>query len=166
MERAVPYAALVRSAAEMHELGLRLASVLGAGDLVLAIGPLGAGKTTLTQGIAQGLRVRGAVTSPTFVLAREHGAAKGGVPLVHVDAYRLGNVADPLGEIDALDLDATLEGAVTVVEWGEGLVERLAANRVEVRIELSGDGRYVIVDPLGPQWSDADVRSVLAGSEA
>ena len=165
MERPVPYAGSVPTADDMRTLGRRLAPMLDAGDLVVAIGPLGAGKTTLTQGVAEGLGVRGAVTSPTFVLAREHVAAVGGVPLVHVDAYRLGNVADPLGEIDALDLDATLDDAVTVVEWGEGLVERLTDNRVEVRIDLSGDGaddaRSVVVDPLGPRWAGMDVAALL-----
>ena len=96
-------------------------------------GPLGAGKTTLVQGIGQGLDVRGPVTSPTFVIARVHPPLGGGPGLVHVDAYRLGSVA----EVDDLDLDASLEDCVTVVEWGEGLVEELAADRLEITIAIA-----------------------------
>jgi tRNA threonylcarbamoyladenosine biosynthesis protein TsaE len=115
--------------------GAALAGLLRAGDLVVLTGDLGAGKTTLTQGIGSGLHVRGAVASPTFVIARVHpplprpdGSA--GPTLVHVDAYRLGS----LDEVDALDLDASLDEAVTVVEWGEGLVESLADDRLEVAL--------------------------------
>lgn len=116
--------------------GRALAGVLRAGDLVVLTGDLGAGKTTLTQGLGAGLGVRGQVASPTFIIAREHPPlprADGSVGpgLVHVDAYRLSS----LDEVDALDLDSSLEESVTVVEWGEGWVEGLTADRLEVRVQ-------------------------------
>jgi tRNA threonylcarbamoyladenosine biosynthesis protein TsaE len=127
----------VATAAEMRALGRRLAALLRAGDLVILSGPLGAGKTTLTQGIGDGLGVRGPITSPTFVIARVHpslvaarGLAAPGPALVHADAYRLGSVL----EMDDLDLDADTATSVTVVEWGEGLAEGLAADRLEITI--------------------------------
>ena len=115
----------VATAADMRSLGRSLATVLRAGDLVILSGGLGAGKTTLTQGIGDGLGVRGPITSPTFVIARVHparwrrsltsmGRAGAGLPLVHVDAYRLGSAL----ELDDLDLDADTETSVTVVECG------------------------------------------------
>ena len=116
---------------EMRELGERVGHSLSAGDLVVLTGELGAGKTTFTQGLGAGLRVRGAVTSPTFVIARVHPSLVEGPDLVHVDAYRLGG----LDELDDLDLDTSLESAVTVVEWGAGLAEGLADSRLEVLIE-------------------------------
>jgi tRNA threonylcarbamoyladenosine biosynthesis protein TsaE len=142
--------------ADTHAFGRRLATVLRAGDLVLLAGPLGAGKTALAQGIGAGLRVQGAVTSPTFVIARVHRpATAGGVAMVHVDAYRLGDVKDPLGEIDGLDLDATLEDSVTVVEWGEGLVEQLTDDHLELRLARhDDDSRTVTVVPHGQGWPD------------
>jgi tRNA threonylcarbamoyladenosine biosynthesis protein TsaE len=142
--------------ADTHAFGRRLAAILRAGDLVLLTGPLGAGKTALAQGIGAGLRVQGRVTSPTFVIARVHRpATTGGVAMVHVDAYRLGDVRDPVGEIDALDLDATLEDSVTLVEWGEGLVERLADDHLELRLTRhDDDSRTVTVVPNGPAWPD------------
>ncbi|MEZ0492655.1 tRNA (adenosine(37)-N6)-threonylcarbamoyltransferase complex ATPase subunit type 1 TsaE [Kineococcus sp. TBRC 1896] len=108
--------------------GERVGRLLRAGDLVLLSGDLGAGKTTFTRGLARGLGVRGPVTSPTFVIAREHPSLVGGPVLVHVDAYRLGSLA----EVDDLDLDTAAEEAVTVVEWGRGFVEELAGDRLEV----------------------------------
>ena len=117
-------------------------------------GPLGAGKTTLAQGIGDGLGVRGPVTSPTFVIARVHPSLTGGPALVHVDAYRLGAAA----EVDDLDLDADLDRAVTVVEWGEGLVEMLAEDRLEITIGRPADGaledetRTVRLAGTGPRW--------------
>lgn len=120
----------VPTAEAMREFGHSLAAVLRAGDLLVLAGDLGAGKTTLTQGIGKGLRVRGEVTSPTFVIARVHPTLVGGPSLVHVDAYRLASLA----EVDDLDLDATLAESVTVVEWGEGMVEELAADRLEIRL--------------------------------
>lgn len=100
----------------MHELGVAFGRVLAAGDLVILTGPLGAGKTTFTRGIGEGLGVRGPVQSPTFVIARTHPSLGGGAPLVHVDAYRLADAS----EVEDLDLD--FEGAVVVAEWGAGLV--------------------------------------------
>src|SRR5690242_8554387 len=116
---------------DMRDLGRRLAPLLRAGDLVVLAGALGAGKTTLVQGIGAGLDVRGPVTSPTFVIARLHPSLRGGPDLVHADAYRLGSRL----EVDDLDLDADLDHAVTVVEWGEGLVENLAAGNLRLTID-------------------------------
>ena len=153
----------VPTAADMHELGRRLGAVLQAGDLVVFSGPLGAGKTTLVQGIGDGMAVRGPVTSPTFVIARVHPALAGGPGLVHVDAYRLGSVA----EVDDLDLDASLDDCVTVVEWGEGLVEGLAADRLDISIEMSPAGadhdwRTVAMTGIGQRWESV-AESVCCG---
>jgi tRNA threonylcarbamoyladenosine biosynthesis protein TsaE len=135
----------------MQALGERIAETLRPGDLVMLCGPLGAGKTTLAQGIGRGLGVEG-VVSPTFVIARVHRG--GSLPLVHVDAYRLGSVA----EVDDLDLDASLEESVTLVEWGEGLVEGLAGDRLEIRIARDADveERTVDIAGVGPRWAAAD----------
>jgi len=144
----------IATGAAMHDLGRALAARLRAGDLVILTGPLGAGKTTLVQGIGEGLGVRGRVTSPTFVIARVHPALTGSGPsLVHADAYRLGGI----GEMDDLDLDADMAGAVTVVEWGEGLAEGLAADRLEVRIEPDPDSeiRTVRLIGHGERWNAA-----------
>jgi tRNA threonylcarbamoyladenosine biosynthesis protein TsaE len=127
---AVTAQAEVASAEHMRALGDRLAALLGPGDLVVLAGPLGAGKTTLVQGIGAGLHVRGPITSPTFVIARLHPSLRGGPDLVHADAYRLGSRI----EVDDLDLDADLDHSVTVVEWGEGLVENLAAAHLLIEI--------------------------------
>lgn len=144
---------LVPDEGAMRDLGERLAGLLRAGDLVILSGPLGAGKTTLVQGIGTGLGVRGPVTSPTFVIARVH---PGPVPLVHADAYRLGNVI----EVDDLDLDT--ENSVTVVEWGEGLAEGLADDRLEISISPDPDSqrRTVRIRGRGERW-----QAVLAGSQ-
>lgn len=143
----------------MHALGLALGGRLRAGDLVLLSGGLGAGKTTLTRGIGEGLGVRGPVTSPTFVIARVHPSLVGGPPLVHVDAYRLGGFA----EVDDLDLDTDLARAVTVVEWGEGLVEGLAEDRLEIRMSLAGDGerREVEITGVGGRWADVGFDGIV-----
>jgi tRNA threonylcarbamoyladenosine biosynthesis protein TsaE len=124
----------VPTADRMRDLGQRLAGLLRPGDLVVLTGALGAGKTTLVQGIGAGLGVRGPVTSPTFVIARVHPPVRDrcGPSLVHADAYRLGSRA----EVDDLDLDADLDSSVTVVEWGEGLVEDLADSHLEVEITM------------------------------
>ena len=121
----------VPGAAQMRLFGSRLARLLRRGDLVVLAGSLGAGKTTLVQGIGAGLGVRGPVTSPTFVIARVHPSAGQGPDLVHADAYRLGSRL----EVDDLDLDADLDHAVTVVEWGEGLVEDLAQGHLRITID-------------------------------
>jgi len=141
----------------MRDLGRALAPHLAPGDLVVLTGDLGAGKTTFTQGLGAGLGVRGDVTSPTFVIARVHPSLGDGPPLVHVDAYRLGGLA----ELDDLDLDTSLDEAVTVVEWGHGLAEGLAESRLEVtlvRAEAPPDGdldpRTVSVRGYGPRWRE------------
>ncbi|MFF0293509.1 tRNA (adenosine(37)-N6)-threonylcarbamoyltransferase complex ATPase subunit type 1 TsaE [Kitasatospora sp. NPDC004615] len=155
----------VATAERMTGLGRRLAALLRPGDLVLLSGELGAGKTTLTRGLGEGLGVRGAVTSPTFVIARVHPSLTGGPALVHVDAYRLGGGLD---EMEDLDLDVSLPESVIVVEWGEGKVEQLSEDRLEVRIErtlggaeadvtVEADGRRVTVTGLGARWDDVDL---------
>ena len=139
---------ILPTADDTHELGRRVADLLEPGDLVLLTGRLGAGKTVLAQGIGAGLGVSGPVTSPTFVIARIHRGGR--LTMVHVDAYRLGDVA----EIDDLDLDATLEGSVTVVEWGSGLAERLADTHLEIRLERTADheSRLAELVPMGGTW--------------
>ncbi|MFI7698441.1 tRNA (adenosine(37)-N6)-threonylcarbamoyltransferase complex ATPase subunit type 1 TsaE [Nonomuraea sp. NPDC049480] len=143
------------TAEDMRAYGARLAGHLRAGDLIVLSGPLGAGKTTLVQGIAEGLKVRGPITSPTFVIARVHPSLRQGPPLVHADAYRLGGDL----EVDDLDLDASLEESVTVVEWGEGLVEGLAEDRLEIHIdrEAGDEARIVTLRGVGPRWTDTPV---------
>jgi len=138
------------TAADTREFGRRLAGVLQAGDLVLLVGPLGAGKTALTQGIGDGLGVRGLVVSPTFVIARVHDGGR--LPLVHVDAYRLGSLA----EVDDLDLDVTVAESVTVVEWGAGLVEQLADARLELLLDREPDSesRTLELRPVGGNWTE------------
>ncbi|HEX3749897.1 MAG TPA: tRNA (adenosine(37)-N6)-threonylcarbamoyltransferase complex ATPase subunit type 1 TsaE [Streptosporangiaceae bacterium] len=140
----------IPTADAMRDLGRRLATGLRAGDLLVLTGPLGAGKTTLVQGIGEGLGVRGPITSPTFVIARVHPSLTGGPALVHADAYRLGGVA----EIDDLDLDSSTPTSVTAVEWGDGLAEGLSDDRLEIAIELHGDGRAVRLTGIGARWSD------------
>jgi tRNA threonylcarbamoyl adenosine modification protein YjeE len=165
----------VPTAADMRHLGERLAGLLRAGDLVVLSGSLGAGKTTLTQGIGAGLGVRGPVTSPTFVIARQHPSLRGGPDLVHADAYRLGSRA----EVDDLDLDTDVATSVTVVEWGEGLVEDLAPSFLQVAISAVAAGpaegdpgsaerdeiRTVRVLGWGERWRDAApaTRQAVAG---
>ena len=148
------------TAADTRAVGVRLAGLTRAGDLLVLGGRLGAGKTTLTQGIGAGLGVRGEVTSPTFVIARVHRSLTGGPDLVHVDAYRLGDRV----ELDDLDLDADVDHSVTVVEWGEQMAEPLAESLLRVRLERpdpDAEDRVVRVQPLGPRWAAADVRASL-----
>jgi tRNA threonylcarbamoyladenosine biosynthesis protein TsaE len=119
-------------------LGLRLGEQLLAGDVVVLSGPLGAGKTVLAKGIAVAMDVDGPVTSPSYVLARVHPPRRPGAPaMIHVDMYRLldHSGADLLGELDSLDLDTDLDDAVVVVEWGEGLAERLSERHLDIRLE-------------------------------
>ncbi|MCV0336180.1 tRNA (adenosine(37)-N6)-threonylcarbamoyltransferase complex ATPase subunit type 1 TsaE [Microbacterium sp.] len=134
----------------MEQLGVRIGEQLEAGDLLVLTGPLGAGKTTFTRGLAEGLGVRGPVQSPTFVIARTHPSLVGGAPLVHVDAYRLGSAA----ELDDLDLD--LERSVVVVEWGRGMAEELADSWWDVEVE-----RPVGSFDLDPSELDADAPRVV-----
>jgi tRNA threonylcarbamoyladenosine biosynthesis protein TsaE len=139
----------------MLALGRRIAALVGEGDVVLLDGPLGAGKTTLTQGIGAGLGITAAITSPTFVLAREHEGPQ--VRLVHVDAYRLAS----WDELDDLDLETGT--AVTVVEWGRGLAEPLATDRLEVTITpATDDVRLVEVRGRGERWVGADLSRAVA----
>ncbi len=122
---------LVKDGESMRDLGRAIAPTLRAGDLVILAGGLGAGKTTLVQGIGAGMRVRGKVASPTFIISRAHEPAADGPWLVHVDAYRLGSLA----ELDHLDLDDSTDQAVTVVEWGEGKAESLADGHALITID-------------------------------
>ena len=155
----------VPDAAAMRALGRAVAGLLRAGDLVVLSGPLGAGKTTFAQGLGEGLGVHGPVTSPTFVIARVHRSLGAGPALVHVDAYRLGAGA----EIDDLDLDATVAESVTVVEWGEGKVEGLAEDRLEVTVERASgepvdEAREVRVVGVGPRWAGVDLDGLTAAA--
>lgn len=164
-----------------RQLGRQLAALLRPGDLIILTGGLGAGKTTLTQGIGEGLEVSGRVSSPTFIIARSHRNQGVGPDLVHVDAYRLGSLA----ELDDLDLDSALDDSVTVVEWGEGLAEGLAEDRLEVNLvrergsvkaddavraggapegsdESADEPRRIHLTGIGPRWSDVNL-AVLVG---
>ncbi|MFE7675319.1 tRNA (adenosine(37)-N6)-threonylcarbamoyltransferase complex ATPase subunit type 1 TsaE [Streptomyces albidoflavus] len=166
----------VDSPEAMRRLGLRLAGVLRPGDLVLLSGELGAGKTTLTRGLGEGLGVRGAVTSPTFVIARVHPSLTGGPALVHVDAYRL---AGGLDEMEDLDLDVSLPDSVVVVEWGDGKVEELSADRLHVRIDRAtgdelpagvadadvDDVRLVTVGGVGERWTGGALDGLRASED-
>ena len=154
----VPADLRVATDVAMRDLGRELAGRLRAGDLVILTGPLGAGKTTLVQGIGAGLGVRGPVTSPTFVIARVHPVLAGpGPSLVHADAYRLGSI----GEVDDLDLDADVARAVTVVEWGHGLAEGLAEDRLEISIQPDpdSDARTVQLIGYGARWNEPPASS-------
>lgn len=141
---------MLATADDTRDFGERLAGALRAGDLVILTGGLGAGKTTFTQGLAEGLGVRGPITSPTFVIARIHPSLVEGPALVHVDAYRLGGIA----ELDDLDLDADLDASVTVVEWGHGLAEDLSEDRLEIVLDADPETevRTAVVTGHGERW--------------
>ena len=142
----------VATSADMEALGRRIGSDLVAGDLIVLTGPLGAGKTTLTRGIAEGLGVRGPVQSPTFVIARTHPSLVGGAPLVHADAYRL----DSALELDDLDVD--VDGSAPIVEWGRGKVDGLRDAWWDIEIERpSGIGD----DSPAPEDLDLDAPRVV-----
>lgn len=160
--KAMPVELTVPTADEMQAIGEELAGQLRAGDVLVLSGDLGAGKTTFTQGLGVGLKVRGAITSPTFVISRVHPSLAGGPALVHVDAYRIGGFA----ELDDLDLDASLEDAVTVVEWGHGLAEALAPDRLDIVVTRGDDDtdetRSLRITPVGPRWAASGIQlSVL-----
>ena len=160
----LPVVAQIPDADAMRALGRSLAPLLRAGDLVIASGGLGAGKTTLTQGLGEGLGVQGPIISPTFVLARVHPSLVGGPALVHADAYRLGGFA----ELEDLDLEESLADAVTVIEWGAGVAEALAPERLEVAIRRSLDPadetRWVFLTPRG-RWGRGELAAAVASLE-
>lgn len=142
----------LNSVEQTFALGFELGNRLRAGDLVILSGSLGAGKTTLTKGIASGMGVSGRVTSPTFVIARVHRPTIHGgrfVPLVHVDAYRLASTI----ELDDLDLDTDLDAAAVVIEWGAGVAEPLSDERLVVElVRLPDDTRTAALTPVGDSW--------------
>ena len=150
------------AAEDTFEFGRRLATALQPGDVIVLAGALGSGKTTFVRGLGRGLRVRGDVTSPTFVLARVHPSAAAGPMLVHVDAYRLHDEA----ELEDLDIDAFTESSVTVVEWGDGVAEGLADSWLRVELSREGssrdDERVVLVSAHGPRWVDVPLHSLFA----
>jgi tRNA threonylcarbamoyladenosine biosynthesis protein TsaE len=165
MAKAMPVELTVPTADEMRDLGVTVAAQVRAGDLLVLSGDLGAGKTTFTQGLGAGLGVRGAVTSPTFVISRVHPSLDSGPALVHVDAYRLGG----FDELDDLDLDAGLDDAVTVVEWGHGLAEGLAGDRLDIIVtrgdDESDETRQVRIVPVGPRWAHTGLRLTAAAEQ-
>lgn len=160
--RSLPRRLVVPTAAQMQELGTRLGSRLRAGDVIIASGELGAGKTTLTQGIGRGLGADGQIISPTFVLSRVHHSADGRPDLVHVDAYRLSSP----DELTDLDLDESLDRSVTVVEWGEGIAEPLSPDRLEILVlrgaDPRDDTRTVLISGVGSRWTDDDLDRLVA----
>lgn len=139
------------AAEETREVGAALATLLRAGDLVILVGDLGAGKTTLVQGLGAALNVRGRITSPTYIVSRVHPALGSGPDLIHVDAYRIEDALD----LETIDLDTEVEHSITVVEWGAGKVEALAEDRFEVHLSDEGadDGRKIRVLAVGEQVS-------------
>lgn len=155
--RRLPVVAHAATADAMRALGARLATVLRAGDVIIASGDLGAGKTTLTQGIAAGLGITDPVTSPTFVLSHIHTTGDERPGLVHVDAYRL----DSSGELDDLDLEETMASSVTLVEWGLGVAEQLSSDRLFIHIDREADDRVVFLRPEGTRWNDVDLAAAL-----
>ena len=160
VQKALPAQVAVPSADAMAEFAARVGAMLTAGDLLILQGELGAGKTTFTQGLGAALGVRGPITSPTFVLSRIHPSLVNGPDLVHVDAYRLGSAV----EVDDLDLDATTDRSVTVVEWGAGVAEQLSDDWLHIAItagSTGADSRNVSVVPHGSRWAGVGLRSAL-----
>jgi tRNA threonylcarbamoyladenosine biosynthesis protein TsaE len=137
----------IATADEMHQLGVKIATHLRAGDLLLVNGPLGAGKTVVAQGVGAGLGITG-ITSPTFVISRVHKAA---VPLIHVDAYRLLDSENPSLYLDDLDLD--IANSITIIEWGGAESARLSEDRLEITIDRSDEIRKVEIKPVGSRWA-------------
>ena len=132
----------------MFDLGCTIGAQLRPGDLVIINGPLGAGKTLLTQGIGAALEIEG-ITSPTFVIARSH---QGRIPLIHVDAYRLLEGGSSDLYLDDLDLDTATENSVTVVEWGGAGAARLNDERLEIDIDRTTEERVVTFRAIGSRW--------------
>lgn len=159
----LPLVLEVEDAEAMQRLGERLAGLLRAGDVIIATGELGAGKTTLTQGIGRGLESEGPIISPTFVISRIHPSAAGRPDLVHVDAYRIGGE----DELDDLDLDSRVGDSITIVEWGEGLAERLSTDRLEIGIHRppGTDTRTVVLRGIGPRWSTVELGELVDDHE-
>jgi len=155
LARQLPVRRAAPTAEDTQAIGRRLAGVVRAGDVIIASGDLGAGKTTLTQGLGEGLGVSGAIISPTFVLSRVHPSTTGGPRLVHVDAYRLGSFA----ELEDLDLEVSLDDSVTLVEWGAGIAEGLGDGYLEVDIRRTLDPedetRWIFFTPIGERWTAA-----------
>jgi tRNA threonylcarbamoyl adenosine modification protein YjeE len=137
------------TAADTRGLGIRLGELARPGDLIVLTGALGAGKTVLVQGIGAGLGAPGPINSPTFVISRIHRGGR--LTLVHVDAYRLGSAL----EVDDLDLDADLADSVTAIEWGAGLVEQLADDRLEIELRrgIDHDRRTAVLTAAGDSWT-------------
>ncbi len=179
--KALPFEVFTADADATRAVGGAIGACARAGDVVVLTGELGAGKTTFVQGLGVGLGVRGDVTSPTFVISRVHPSLGIGPALVHVDAYRLGDGA----ELDDLDLDSLVAGAVTVVEWGEGIAEALSDDRLRVHLgRTRGDSpggpdgggseghgvgggidtRRISVTPVGARWFGSGLRTALLGS--
>ncbi|MDO5720708.1 MAG: tRNA (adenosine(37)-N6)-threonylcarbamoyltransferase complex ATPase subunit type 1 TsaE [Actinomycetaceae bacterium] len=163
----------LESPAQTRAIGASLAPIIRGGDLIMLTGDLGAGKTTLTQGLGAAMGVRGRVASPTFIIARTH-VNPAGPDLVHVDAYRIGDLDD----LETLDLDTALDEAVIVVEWGKGKTEGLSDNRLEITMEVAASGdapmvepfdleaaddgaRTVTVSAVGPRWNESTVESAM-----
>jgi tRNA threonylcarbamoyladenosine biosynthesis protein TsaE len=134
------------SAEDTQAAGKAFASLLRPGDIVLLSGPLGAGKTTFTQGVGRGLGVSERVTSPTFTIVRQHECVNelGITTLHHADVYRVGS----LGEVDDLALGELVEeSAVAVVEWGEIASALFGLDVITVSFEIDdGEGRTIEVD--------------------
>ena len=145
---------VIATSEDMHALGVKLSKVLRAGDLAILIGPLGAGKTTFTRGVGEGLEVEGNVSSPTFVVARTH-KREGEAPFVHVDAYRLGSPA----ELD--DLDIPFASSIVFVEWGQGFTKDISDNWLEIEIARDTSGeteeRQVNITGFGERWAGVSI---------
>ena len=169
LTKPLPLAIKVPTSSAMVRLGERLAQLLHRGDVILAAGDLGAGKTTLTQGIGRGLGSEGPIISPTFVLSRLHPSSIGRPTLMHVDAYRLSTAS----ELDDLDLDAAVADCITVVEWGQGFAEGLSEDRLEIGVWTSpadfsatadDSERVVTIRSVGVRWRGVDL-SVLRSDD-
>jgi tRNA threonylcarbamoyladenosine biosynthesis protein TsaE len=143
----------VESAKEMFELGRKIGSQCRPGDQILLIGPLGAGKTLLAQGIGAALGID-EITSPTFVIARKH---DGQIPIVHVDLYRLLDSANPLAAIEDLDLETEADKSVTIIEWASSEYSALQEDRLEITIDRTNEVRVVTINPVGKRWESLKI---------